>query len=196
MDSRFLNAFLTPSSTIIEGYRLKPWCLKHRIWLMGIKSPFMEDDAPIAVPDLLLALKICSEGDVGVFSFRERWVAWRLALDDKRFKAACLSFHGHIDGTDTWPRFWASKEEESGGVSSTPWPLMVICNLVKHGVSYEHAMQMPEAKALWMSAAFTIGEGAKLEFLSPEMEREVEAFLSSPQQVRTPSPAPSHERQP
>lgn len=190
MDSRFLNAFLTPAVTVVEGYRLKPWCIKHRLWLTGIKSPFMQDEAEITVPDLITALRICSESGFGRQTLRERWLAYRMASDPARFRKACLSFHGHMDGKDTWPRFWESSEEDSGGGSSTPWPLLVLCNLVKHGVSYEHALQMPEAKALWLSAAFTIGEGSKLEFISPEMEAEIDAFLSNPQQVNTPTPPP------
>lgn len=188
MDQRFLNAFLTPSSTVIEGYRLRPWCLKHRLWLAGIRSPFMQDDAEIGVPELMTALKICSEDGLGSLTLRERWLAWRLTLDRERFVAACKAFHAHMDGKETWPRFWNRKDGESEGEGSTPWPLLVLCNLVKHGISYEHALQMPEAKALWMSAAFAIGEGAKLEFLSPEMEKEIDEFLSRQPSVGTPKP--------
>lgn len=187
MDRRFLNAFLTPSSTTVEGYVLKPWCLKHRLWLMGIGSPFMQDDAEIGVPELITALRVCSERGLGRLTLRERWLAWRLTRDKERFTRACKSFHGHMDGSLTWPRFWNRKDGEGEGSGSTPWPLLVICNLVKHGMSYEHALQMPESKALWMSAAFAIGEGAKLEFLSPEMEAEIDAFLSSQPSVRTPA---------
>lgn len=187
MDKRFLNAFLTPSATIVEGYRLRPWCLKHRIWLTGVGSPFMAEDQEIGISDLLLALRICAERPIDKLSLRERWLARSLSRDPARFRRACLSLHGHMDGSETWPRFW-KKTDEGEGESSTPWPLLVLCNLIRHGVSYEHALQMPEPRAIWMSAAFAIADGSKLEFLSSEMEAEIDAFLlSSRQSERKPN---------
>lgn len=187
MDRRFLNAFLTPSRTLVEGYSLKPFCLKHRIWLTGIGSPFMEDDKPITVPDLLLALRICSEQNLDKPGWRDRWIAFRLTLDEERFKRACQAMVAHMDGTETWPRFWERKDRE-GSADATPWALSLLCNLMKHGVSYADALQMPEPRAIWLSAAFSIGEGAKLEFLSTEMEEEIDGFLSG-----QPSMKPPHE---
>ncbi len=183
MDSRFLNAFLTPGRTYIEGYALKPFCLKHRIWLMGIGSPFMAEDKPIEVPDLIVALRICSEGNMDRLTFRERWVGWRLALDKDRFKRACQSLVAHMDWVETWPRFWQNKNAESG-VDSTPWALSLLANLIKNGVSYQEALEMPEPRAVWLSSAFSISAGAKLEFLSPEMEAEIDAFLSGQQSMK------------
>jgi len=186
MDSRFLNAFLTPGRTYIEGYQLKPFCLKHRIWLLGIGSPLMAEDKPIAVADLLIALRICSESNMDRLTFRDRWVAWRLALNEQRFKTACQAFLAHIDWVDTWPRFWQNKNAESG-VDSTPWALSLLANLIKNGVSYQEALEMPEPRAVWLSSAFSISAGAKLEFLSPEMEVEIDAFLSAQQSMKPPA---------
>lgn len=184
MDTRFLNAFLTPSRTIIEGYQLKPFCLKHRIWLHGIKSPFMDSESPIEVQDLLTALAVCSEANLDEIRWRERWVGFRLALDRARFRRACQAFVAHFDNSDTWPRFWERSKEGETASDATPWPLSVMCNLIKNGVSYEDALQMPEPRAIWLSAAFAIGAGAKLEFLSPEMEAEIDAFLSAQQSMK------------
>lgn len=186
MDRRFLNAFLTPSRTIIEGYSLKPFCLKHRIWLSGINSPFTTDEQTIGVTDLLLALRICSESSLDRPGLRERWLGWRLTADRERFERACKAFVAHMDGTETWPRFWEQKDRE-GSADSTPWALSILANLIKHGISYQDALQMPEPRAIWLSAAFSIAEGAKLEFLSPEMEDEIDAFLSAQQSMKPPA---------
>ena len=176
MDKRFLRAFLTPSRTVIEGYSLYPWCIKHRLWLEGIDSPFMRSDAPIEVGDLLLVLRICSETEIDRPSLRERFLGIRLALDKARFEAACRAFVQHTDTTAGWPKFFEKKDESSGGGPNTPWPLAIVCNLIKNGMTYESAMQMPEAKAIWLSTAFAISAGAKLELLTTEDEELIDSL--------------------
>lgn len=178
MDQRFLNAQLIPARVTIAGYHLAPWCLKHRMWLMGINSPFVQDNATLTVADLIIALKVCSGADMGRLSLHDRWTAIRLSLSPKAFEHACKAFVGHLDSRDTWPRFWERKNS-SGNPDSTPWPLAIIVNLVKHGVTYAEAQEMPEAKAIWLSSAFAISDGAKLDFLSTEMESEIESFLAA-----------------
>ena len=184
MDSRFLNAFLTPGRTVIEGYPLKPFCLKHRIWLLGLRSPFMQEEQPLTVPDLLIALRVCSESNMDSLTLRDRYVGWRLAVDEDRFKRACSAFVAHMDWTETWPRFWQRKDADTAGNESTPWALSILSNLIKNGVSYQEALEMPEPRAVWLAAAFSIAGGAKLEFLSPEMEAEIDAFLSAQQSMK------------
>lgn len=176
MDKRFLRAFLTPSRTVIEGYSLYPWCLKHRLWLEGIESPFMRPDAPIEVADLLLALKVCSESELGRPTIREHYLGICFAISRDRFEAACRAFVQHTDTTAGWPKFYERKDEGGGAGPSTPWPLAIVCNLVKNGVTYEAALQMPEAKAIWMSTAFAISAGAKLELLTTEDEELIDSL--------------------
>jgi hypothetical protein len=191
MDKRFLKAFLTPSFTVIEGYRLYPWCLKYRIWLSGIESPFTQEDAPITVPDLLLALRVCSEQGVGGLRLRERWLAYRLHADPARFKAACSLLLDYMDTAQRWPRFFERKKEGESSDAGVPWPLGVVTNLVKNGISYEAAMQMPEPKAVWLSTVFAIQAGAKLDILSTELEDLLESgAFDEPPKETTDEPVP------
>lgn len=194
MDKRFLEAFLTPSSTTVEGYRLFPWCLKHRIWLMGIESPFMAEDREITVPDLIIALKVCAEQPIGRPTWHDKWVGFRLTMDRARFERACRSFIGHVDTSESWPKFYEKKNEQSQGESSSvPWPLSIIGNLTKHGISYQDALQMPEAKAVWISTAFAIGDGAKLTILTTEDEELIDS-LPSVEAAPPPPPPPKKTR--
>jgi hypothetical protein len=170
MDKRFLEAFLTPSRTSLEGYTLYPWCLKHRIWLEGIGSPFLDHDKPVSVADLIIALQVCSERPVGRLTLRERWVAYRLHSDKGRFAVACQGMLAHMGSGTRWPKFWERKHESGGASATIPWQLGVLCNLVKNGVDYEHALQMPECKAIWLSTGFLISNGAKLDVLSTDDE--------------------------
>jgi len=195
MDKRFLRAFLTPSSTTVEGYRLFPWCIKHRLWLEGVESPFVADDKPITVPDLIIALKICSEQSFDRPTWRDKWLGLRLTLDKGRFEAACKSLVGHMDTSEAWPKFYEKKNETGAGSGGTvPWPLGIIANLVKHGVSYQDAMQMPEAKAVWLSTTFAIHDGAKLDILTTDDEELIDSLPSVEASPPPPRPQPKPKR--
>jgi hypothetical protein len=176
MDKRFLRAFLTPSRIKVEGYTLFPWCLKYRIWLEGIESPLMRQDAPITVPDLVIALQVCSETGVGRLGWRERWLGLMLTVFPRRFEQACRVFIAYSQNQDAWPKFYEKKEGKGGPSSAMPWELAVICNLVSHGVSYPDALQMPETRAIWLSTAFAINDGGELHLLTTDDEALIDSL--------------------
>ena len=176
MDKRFLRAFLTPSRTTIEGYAMYPWCLKYRIWLEGIESPLMRQDAPITVADLILALQVCSESPVAKLGLRERWLAFRLSLNKERFEAACRAFTSYALNYESWPKFYERRDSQGGATSSVPWELGIISNLVKNGVAYEAALNMPEVRAIWLSTAFLVSGGAQLHILTTDDEALIDSL--------------------
>lgn len=153
-----------------------PWCLKYRIWLEGIESPLMRQDAPITVADLILALQVCSESPVAKLGLRERWLAFRLAMNEDRFHEACRAFISYAINQEAWPKFYERKEGEGGPSSSVPWELSVIANLVNHGVSYESALNMPEVRAIWLSTAFLVIDGASLHILTTDDEALIDSL--------------------
>ena len=57
-----------------------------------------------------------------------------------------------------------------------PMPLACIANLTRNGISLEEAWIMPEGEAVWMSIAHAIYEGAKVDILSTDEEKELEKF--------------------
>jgi hypothetical protein len=84
---------------------------------------------------------------------------------------------GCIKLTLSYPKFW--KKEEKEGVKkyeAIPFPLSCVSNLCRNGVSLEEAWTMPEGEAVWMSVASAIYNGAKLEILSTEEEKDLENF--------------------
>ena len=188
-DKRFLGAFLTPAHILIEGYKLYPFCIKYRLWLEAIDSPFMSQDKELTVADLLIALRVCSETGVGRLGLRDRWLAFRLHQDSERFKAACQAFVGYFEGSETWPKFYEKKDNQGAGAGgSIPWQLLVLCNLIKHGISYEHALQMPEARAIWLSTGFALSEGSKIEVLTTDDEALIDSLQKVEDQLKCPSP--------
>lgn len=170
MDKRFLNAFLTPKSTILLGKALKPWCLKHRIQLAALDNPLVVGGQVTAF-DLLVFSKVCAEGPFSVSpSWSEAWQLRKLRGAAPMMEAIGLA-KAHMK-LDDWPRFWEQKETTSAGerTRGVPWALSVIANLVKHGVSHDEALHLPEAYALWLSTALGIHDGAKVDILTTDQE--------------------------
>lgn len=169
-DQRFLNAFLTPASTNVCGRKLKPFCLKHRLFLEGINSPFSRDGLEITPQDLIIALKICSDEAIGTPTLADIWLGFRFELSKDYFKRAALAFVRHIDTQANFPKFWERTDRKTCGASQVPWQLTIVGNLTRNGIGYAEALTMPEAKAVWLSAVFSIQAGAKLEFLTTDDE--------------------------
>lgn len=170
MDKRFLQAFLTAKSTILLGKRLYPWCLKHRIQLAALGSPIV--NGGLVTPfDLHVFVKVCSEEPFSVSpTIRERLQLRKLSKASAMMDAIKLSKE-HMKLGD-WPRFWEKKDAQSDGdgARGVPWALSVIANLVKHGVSHDEAIHLPEAYVLWLSTALGIHDGAKVDILTTEQE--------------------------
>lgn len=170
MDKRFLRAFLTPKATILLGTRLKPWCLKHRIQLAALNNPIVTG-GQVSPFDLLVFVKVCSEAPFNVNpTFSERWHLRKLRKVYAQIEAIQQAKE-HMKVED-WPKFWEKNNTESSGDSTrgVPWALSVIANLVKHGVSHDEALHLPEAYALWLSTALAIHDGAKIDILTSDQE--------------------------
>jgi hypothetical protein len=178
-DRRFLNAHLIAARTNVLGRILLPFCIKHRIWLQAIESPFLENDKEITPADLIIGLKVCAEESFGSPTWADRWLMLRFTLDRKLFAEGCRAFVAHIDTHKDWPKFYEKKDSQRGGEGTVPWQLSVVAALCKNGISYSEAMQMPEAKAIWLSTVFSIQGGAKMDILSTDDE-ELIASLEKP----------------
>jgi len=169
-DNRFLSAFITPASTLVCGRKLKPFCLKHRLFLEGIESPFMREDLEITPEAIIIALKVCSDEPIGDPTWADIWLGMRLRLSPDYQKAAAIALVKHISTNENFPKFWERTDRKTYGTSSVPWQLNILANLISNGVSYSEALTMPEAKAVWLSSVFSIQAGAKLEFLTTDDE--------------------------
>jgi hypothetical protein len=52
---------------------------------------------------------------------------------------------------------------------------MIVTNLVANGIEEQRAWEMPETQAIWLSTAFSVRAGAKVNLLTTEEE----AFMES-----------------
>jgi len=169
-DLRFLASCIVPKRTRILGKNLKPFCLKYRLWLQAIGSPFLEPDKEIKIEDLIIALKVCSGESLDRAKFSDYWSAIKLTLFKDTRLAAFKAFVDYSMTNDSWPKFYDKSKNSSGSSTGLPWELSVIANLTRNGISYEEALNMPEASAMWLSTAFSIHAGAKLDLLTTDDE--------------------------
>lgn len=169
MDKRFIQAFTEPARVRILGRLVYPFCLKHRLQLLALDSPFVREGNPtITAADVLLAVKVCAEE-----SLEPRWLDTWEGLKMTRSKSYLeeqarrfLQYGGAVN----WPKFWEATQRD-GNSTGTPWVLSVVCNLVKNGVSEDRAWNMPEAQAIWLSTGFmTIEPGSGIKVLTTEEE--------------------------
>jgi hypothetical protein len=192
-DQRFLSAFLTPAVTVILGKRLKPFCLRHRLFLEGIGSPFLQEQTELTAADLIVALKVCADERIDQPTLGDKWLNLKLTLSKPLLARGCAALIKHIDRADSYPKFWERKDRRSGAASTVPWELSVACNLMRNGVSYQDAFNMPEAKAFWLSATFSIQQGSKLEFISTDDEALIDQLTQIDQTAKVeanPKPTP------
>ena len=183
MDARYLQAAtVLPHQDKVCGRTLRPFCLRHRLALEAIGSPFLDPANkqfdPVAV---VLAARILSTYDkekmVGPLSLMERFYVARMAMSRKYYSRSVGRILGCIQICLSYPKFWTKDDKKTHKkYEAIPYPLACIASLCRNGVDIETAWTMPEAEAVWMSVANALAEGAKIEVLSTDEEKDLEKF--------------------
>lgn len=170
MDGRFLKAFsMLPAQREVCGRVTKPLCLRHRVLLTSIDSPFVDGSAIPTPTDIVLFSRIAStyslaEATAPADEHDKKWVK-AMTDDIEEHVRQLAAVHAAVEEQGHWPNFWKKDKAGSKGV---PWVLSVVCNLVKNGVPLDDAWTMPESQAIWMSSVFAIAAGADIDILSDE----------------------------
>lgn len=169
MDRRFVQAFTEPARVRILGRLVYPFCLKHRLQLLALDSPFTrEGDPPITAADILLAVKVCAEESLEP-TWKDTWQGIKMTRSKSYLLAEGAKFMQYASNVN-WPKFW-EQQQKDGNTTGSPWILSVVCNLVKNGVPEERAWNMPESQAIWLSTGFIANEpGSGIKVLTTEEE--------------------------
>jgi len=179
MDARYINAVsVLPKQNKVCGRTILPFCLRHRIALEAIKSPFLNPNATKFNPvDVINAVKILStynkEDMVKPLSLRDKYHLLLLVFSVKKMVKSVGTIMGIMNISCSYPKTWDKKQ---GVKNNMPWVLGCVSNLVRNGCTMEEAWTMPEGEAIWMALSHSIYEGAKIDILTTDEEKELESF--------------------
>jgi hypothetical protein len=181
MDARYLQAVtVLPKQDKVCGKTLLPFCLRHRVALEAIDSPFIHNTTDGVNPySVLMAIRILSTYDklemVKPLSLIEKlWMIY-LTFNNKYYSQVIGTIIGCINVSCSYPKFWekGNKEKKKENI---PWVLSCVSNNVRNGCSLEEAWTMSEGEAVWMSISHAVYNGAKIDILSTDDEKELETF--------------------
>lgn len=183
MDARYLQATtVLPRQDKVCGRTLRPFCLRHRVALEAIESPFLDPANKKFDPvQVVMAARILSTYDkqemAKPVSYVEKCFIAYMAINKKYYSRCVGTILGCIKVSLSYPKFWKKEEKkDQKKYEDVPFPLSCVSNLCRNGVSLEEAWTMPEGEAVWMSVANAIYNGAKISILSTEEEKDLENF--------------------
>jgi hypothetical protein len=180
MDGRFLTAFIVPQKWDIIGYNLKPYSLRHTLYLTALDSPFATGKMNGVTPeDILVFLRICSEEHPSLAfrkpTLRDRWrVAWLQSNIDYFFDVI-RKIMVYIHDCCSAPMFYTKDEKGEKRKETVPMPLsMATALMCRFGMDEERAWNTPVGQAIWYITTFSIAEGAEIKIMTTEDEQKAE----------------------
>lgn len=176
MDRRFILAHTDPEPDEVLGYRLAPFCLRDRVRLHAIGSPFVEEVA-FTPANIVASLKTCAGQPLREITMKDKALLARMGSEPEFMAKTIASFQERMYMAH-WPKFWESGKLEQRA-SGMPWVLALVANLISNGVPEERAWTMPECQAVWLSTCFSGMKGAEVNLLTTEDEEAMAAFTSS-----------------
>lgn len=173
-------ATILPPTLEVCGFRLLPFCLRHRVALEAIESPAMDKSKHMTAEHILAACRIlsCTRLDVlrDKTTMSEKYHATRMHYNQSYAVNEMLKLHYYFEAQSLWPRFWAKEENEAARDYGTPWPLVIIASLVRNGFTSEEAWTMPESQAVWLHIANSQAAGAKINVITDKEWDAMENF--------------------
>jgi hypothetical protein len=180
MDARYLKATtVIPLDVKVCGRRLLPFCIRHRVQMESILSPFLKyENGQFSAMDVIMAVRIMSTFDKvrinAPLTFREKLHYFLLNTSRDRLARAVGRVLGIMLESCSYPKLWSKQEKKSK--ENIPWTLACVANNVRHGCSLEEAWTMPEGEAVWMSISHGIYNGSDLQVVSTDDEKMLNDF--------------------
>lgn len=180
MDARYLKATtVLPLDVKVCGKRLMPFCLRHRVQLESIDSPFLDyQKSSFKAVDVIMAVRIMSTLDkvrVGapMNLLEQFYLVWLNASQDRLARAVGRVL-GIMFESCSYPKIWTKQEKKVK--ENIPWTLACVANNVRHGCSLEEAWTMPEGEAVWMSISHGIYNGSDVQIVSTDDDAMLDDF--------------------
>lgn len=148
--------------------------------LEAIGSPLLCSEGNFMFSDLLVAVQVCSMrnplGSLPGPKFADVFRARRARRRPDWFEHEGRNFAAYLEDYCASPQFW-EKSELSQKRSTVPWPLRVVCILMRYGhLDPRQAWSMPFGQALWYYTALSIQEGSDLDILTTDEEALLESL--------------------
>ncbi len=180
MDARYLKATtVLPPDVKVCGRQLLPFCLRHRVELESIDSPFLDfQNRSFKAIDVIYAVRVMSTFDKvrinAPITLREQFHIIILNSSRKRLARTVGRIIGIILESCSYPKVWSKKENKTK--ENIPWTLACVANNVRNGCSLEEAWTMPEGEAVWMSISHGIYNGSDVQIVSTDDDAMLDDF--------------------
>lgn len=180
MDARYLKASTAlPSPVKVCGKVLRPFCLRHRLLLESVESPFLNpENSSFRAWDVIVAVRILSGYDkqcIGKPLTIREWFHLQFLRRNRTVLARNVGrIIGYLSINFSYPKFW--EKEGVKKMEKLPWVLSCVSTLTRNGCTLEEAWTMPESEAIWMSVCHGIYDGNEIQILSTEEEEQLKKF--------------------
>ena len=145
--------------------------------------------------DLVLGCKVLSSSTIDeVLTKPTFWDSvhyYLMVISPAYFRYVLAGIRVHFEDATSWPEV-IKKENETDG-KGVPWVCSVIASLVKCGVPLNEVLTMPEGQAVWLHITIGINEGADVDILSTEMEKELREMMMEEFRLRNPTTEEANE---
>ena len=177
MDGRFLTAFVVPRKWPIGCYGLRPYNLRHMMYLTALESPFTSKDPKpedFNTQNVMVFLRVCQsdhpENAFGSLSLKELWFKTRIEADLLYFTRTIKDCFNYIAECSQSPiTVTKDKTETIKQKDNVPFPLMMVTMMTsKLGMDMEQAWNTPVGQAIWLLTAFAIQEGSDTRIVTTE----------------------------
>lgn len=177
------EAFFYNSHTVL-GKKLKPFSLYHHFVLEAIESPLVKGQ-PSSIIDLYIAACVCSQEyplDQTKIPTGSWWSilvnSFRFGYYSVRYKHSreVAKFYHYTKDFSSMPNFWNEKGKNGKKPTGLPDVFAIMVTLiVSLGYKEKDAWNCPVGKAVWLSTASSIINGAESKIISAEAK----AFMDS-----------------
>lgn len=172
-----------PQELKVQGFMLKPYCLRHQMTLQAIDHPLVHNRVP--EPDeLVMAYRVCSSHD-GIEALKnpptlkEKWFNARMVASPAYHAESLSAFMKYCEDYSSQPKYWEKADENEIKKESIPSQLLMVSILLcKTSLTEEEIWRMPIGKLAWYGTAVSVIEGGDIETLSTEIEENAERDLA------------------
>lgn len=182
MDGRFLTAFIVPEKWDIMGYKLRPFSLRHMLYLEAIESPMFTGKGPVtSTPeDLLVFLRVCSSVHPSEAfrkpSIADRWNIARMTISSEYLYTQISKCVDYMHTCSSVPRVYRKEDGTSTKKENIPGPLSIATGLMSRiGFSKDEAWDCTIGQGIWYLTAYAESEGVDVKILTTQDEAKADS---------------------